>query len=64
MRIFAVAADVVMGVILGIFLYAVVIRLWPALGHPGTALAVIVAAIVVVLFRQPYGTLAARRDRT
>jgi hypothetical protein len=58
MRIFAVAADVAMGAILGAFVYAVVSRTWPALQHPLTAVVVLGAAIGVVLCRRPGGSLA------
>ena len=58
MRMFAVAADIVMGAILGAFLYAVVSRTWPALQHPLIAVVVLVAAIGVVLCRRPGGSLA------
>jgi VIT1/CCC1 family predicted Fe2+/Mn2+ transporter len=59
MRIVAVAADVVMGAILGVFLYAVLSRTWSAFQHPITAAVVIIAAIGVVLLRRPGGSLAA-----
>lgn len=58
MRIFAVAADVVMGAILGVFLYVVLSRTWSAFQHPMTAAVIIVAAIGVVLCRRPGGSLA------
>jgi hypothetical protein len=64
MRFFAVAADVAMGVFLGIFLYAALTRLWPSTAHPGLASVTILAAVGIVLFRSPNGTLAPRRDRT
>ena len=64
MRFFAVAADVAMGIFLGIFLYAAMTRLWPGSSHPGVAAVVILAAVGIVLFRSPNGTLAPRRDRT
>jgi ABC-type branched-subunit amino acid transport system permease subunit len=64
MRIFAVAADVAMGVCLGVFLYAVVSRTWPDLGQPYVAAAVLVASVLVVLFRRPGGSLEKwRRQR-
>ena len=64
MRFFVVAADVAMGIFLGIFLYAAMTRLWPGVSHAGVAAAVILAAVVIVLFRSPNGTLAPRRDRS
>ncbi len=64
MRFFAVAADVAMGMFLGIFLFAALTRLWPALTHAGVALIVVAASVLIVLFRQPNGSLALRSDRT
>jgi hypothetical protein len=63
MRFFAVAADVSMGVILGIFLFAALGRLWPAANTPLVAVLVLVASMLIVLFRQPNGSLAVRRNR-
>lgn len=63
MRFFAVAADLSMGVILGLFLFAALGRLWPAAYVPLVAGLVIVASTLIVLFRQPNGSLAARRNR-
>ena len=63
MRFFAVTAEIIMGVILGIFLFAALIRLWPAANLPVVAGLVIVACILMVLFRQPNGFLAVRRNR-
>jgi uncharacterized membrane protein YeaQ/YmgE (transglycosylase-associated protein family) len=65
MRVFAVAADVIMGLILGVFMYAVVFRTWPALEHPAVAVAILGASVLVVLFRRPHGTLVRHaRDRS
>jgi hypothetical protein len=64
MRFFAVAADVAMGVFVGIFLFAVMTRFWPSLSHPALAALVVAASILIVLFRPPSGSFAARRDRT
>lgn len=64
MRFFAVAADVAMGVFVGIFLFAVLTRFWPSMSHPAAAAVVIGASILIVLFRPPRGSLASRRDRT
>jgi hypothetical protein len=61
-RGFLIAADVIMGLILGVFLYAVVVKSWPALQHPVTTLLVLIAAVIVVLFRRPGGSLARRRE--
>jgi hypothetical protein len=63
MRFFAVAADVALGVILGIFCYAGLTRVWPSLAQTAVLLVVVSASILVVLFRQPNGSLAVRRDR-
>lgn len=63
MRFFAVAADITMGVILGIFLFAALGRLWPSANVPVVAGLMIAASIVIVLFRRPNGSLAVRRDR-
>jgi hypothetical protein len=63
MRAFTIAADVAMGVFLGAFLYAALTRIWPALQHPAAASLVVLAAILIVLFRRPNGSLAAGRDR-
>ena len=63
MRAFSVAADVAMGLFLGAFLHAVLTRFWPSLQHPAIAGLVCAAAILIVLFRQPNGSLAVRRDR-
>ena len=45
MRVFAVAADVAMGIFLGIFLYAAMTRLWPGVTHAGLAAVVILALV-------------------
>lgn len=63
MRVFAVAADTIMGVILGLFLYAAVARAWPALSHPAAAAALIAASVALTLFRRPGGSLASGRGR-
>jgi uncharacterized membrane protein YccC len=64
MRIVLVAADVVMGLILGVFLYAVVSRVWPPAQAPLTLAVVLVASVIVVLFRRPGGSLARRNGST
>jgi hypothetical protein len=61
MRVFVVAADVAMGVFVGIFLFAVMSRFWPSLATAPIAVAVIVASILIVLFRPPNGSLAPRK---
>jgi hypothetical protein len=64
MRFVAVAADVAMGIFLGIFLFAVLTRFWPSLATFPVALVSLLAAIAIVVFRRPNGSLAARKDRT
>jgi branched-subunit amino acid ABC-type transport system permease component len=64
MRFIAVAADVAMGVFVGIFLYAVLTRFWPSTANPFVAALVVLAAILIVLFRKPHGALAPRQDRS
>lgn len=64
MRFVAVAADVAMGVFVGVFLFAVLTRFWPSLSTLPIAALSIVAAIAIVLFRRPNGSLSARNDRT
>jgi hypothetical protein len=63
MRVFAVAADVAMGVILGLFLFAVLAKLWPVLYHPAYGVLISLASVLIVLFRRPNGSLATRRDK-
>lgn len=58
MRVFAIAADVIMGLMLGLFLYVVASRTWPGLQQPAVAAVVIAASVLVVLFRRPNGTFA------
>jgi hypothetical protein len=57
MRRFAIAADVVMGAILGLFVYVALSRTWPELAGPVTAGILIAACIGMVLFRSPNGSL-------
>jgi hypothetical protein len=64
MKLFSVAADVAMGLFLGAFLFAALTRLWPSFQHPLAAGLVCAAAVLIVLFRQPNGSLAVRRDRS
>ena len=63
MRFFAVAADIFMGAILGVFLFAALGRLWPAASMPVVAVLLIAGSVLIVLFRRPSGSLAVRRDR-
>jgi hypothetical protein len=64
MRFFAIAADVALGVFLGVFMFAVLTRVWPSLSTLPIGLIVIAASILIVLFRPPHGSLAVRRDRS
>ena len=61
MRVSAVIADVVMGAILGVFLFAVAARTWSPMHHWAVAAAIILASTLIVLFRRPNGSLAKRR---
>jgi len=62
MRFFVVAADVAMGVFVGIFLFAVITRLWPSIATMTVAIAVVLLSILIVLFRPPNGSLAPKRE--
>ena len=62
MRIFVIAADVIMGLILGVFLYVAVSRIWPSLQAPVVLILVLAASVLVVLFRRPGGSLARRGE--
>jgi hypothetical protein len=62
MRVFAIAADVAMGLILGAFLYAALAGMWPVLKRPFVLAVVLGLSIVIVLFRRPHGSLARRPD--
>jgi hypothetical protein len=64
MRFFAVIADIAMGGILGVFLFAALRHLWPSANLPVVAYLMIAASVLIVLFRQPNGSLTVRRDRT
>ena len=61
MRVFVVAADVAMGVFLGLFLFAVLSRVWPSIAIVPVACLVVAASILIVLFRPPHGSLAPRK---
>jgi hypothetical protein len=52
-----------MGIFVGIFLFALLTRFWPSLSTLPVAIVSLVAAIAIVLFRRPSGSLAARKDR-
>lgn len=60
MQRFAIAADVVMGAILGLFVYVAASKTWPRLEGPVAAVIVIGACIAVVLLRSPNGSLRSR----
>jgi hypothetical protein len=62
MRFFVVAADVAMGVFVGIFLFAVITRFWPSIATMPVAIAVVLLSILIVLFRPPNGSLAPKRE--
>ncbi len=64
MRFWAVAADVAMGIVVGIFLFALLTRFWPTLSTLPIAIVSLLTAIAIVLFRRPNGSLAARKNRT
>jgi len=64
MRVFLIAADIVMGLILGLFLYVAVSKTWVALQQPLAAVLIFAASVLVVLFRRPNGSLMrGRSDR-
>jgi hypothetical protein len=63
MRFFAVAADVAMGTLLGLFLFAGLNSIWPSTRLAAIGAVVVAASILIVLFRQPHGSLAVRQDR-
>ena len=62
MRFFAVAADVAMGVFVGLFLFAVLTRVWPSIATVPVGCVVVAAAILIVLFRPPNGSFAPRKE--
>jgi hypothetical protein len=62
MRFFVVAADVAMGVFVGIFLFAVITRVWPSIATMTVAIVVVLSSILIVLFRPPHGSLAPKRE--
>jgi hypothetical protein len=62
MRFFVVAADVAMGVFVGLFLFAALTRFWPSIATVPIACVVVAAAILIVLFRSPNGSLAPRKE--
>ena len=60
MRIFSIAADVAMGVFLGMFLFAGLFTIWPGLRTLPVGVAAVAASVVIVLFRRPNGSFAGR----
>jgi len=64
MRFFAMAADLAMGAILGVFLFAALRQVWPSADLPIVLVGLLAASVVVVMFRRPNGSLAAWRNRT
>ena len=62
MRIFLISADIVMGLILGMFLYVVISRIWDVFQNPVAASVIFTASVLLVLFRRPNGSLARRED--
>jgi hypothetical protein len=54
---FLIAADVAMGLILGLFVYVAAARMWGSLQQPMVAVAFCAACVLVVLFRRPNGSL-------
>jgi hypothetical protein len=62
MRIFLVAADIVMGLILGVFLYVAASKAWAPLQSSFVAVVILAASVLLVLFRKPSGSLAPRGD--
>jgi hypothetical protein len=63
MRAFVIASDVALGVFLGIFLFAIIARTWPSFNTPPVGFLTVAAAIIIVLFRRPNGSLVSPRDR-
>lgn len=62
MRMFLIAADVAMGLILGLFVYVVAARMWVSLQQPIIAVTICAASVLVVLFRRPNGSLSRRGE--
>ena len=56
-------AIVVLFLILGLFVFAVLAKLWPVLNHPAYGALISLASVLIVLFRRPNGSLATRRDK-
>ena len=61
MRAVAVITDVILGAMLGVFLYAAAARIWPVLQGRAALAAILAGAVIVVLFRRPNGSLARPR---
>jgi hypothetical protein len=62
-RAFEIAADVIMGAILGIFVYTVISGNWKALHGPVVLVPVLALCILLALFRRPNGSLARRPEQ-
>jgi len=62
-RFFSIVADVVMGLILGLFLYVAASHFWSPLRSPVAGTMIVGASVLMVLLRRPNGSLA-RRDET
>jgi hypothetical protein len=62
MRIFLVAADIFMGLILGVFVYVAASKAWAPLQSAFVAVVILAASVLLVLFRKPSGSLARRGD--
>jgi hypothetical protein len=63
MRFFAIAADVAMGIILGMFIYAAFFTIWPRLHTIPVGLVTVAACVIIVLYRRPNGSLARRSEQ-
>jgi hypothetical protein len=62
-RIFEIAADVVLAGILAIFVYAVIAATWKSLQGPVVLVPVLLLCVILTLFRRPNGSLARRPER-
>jgi hypothetical protein len=61
-RVCEIAADVVLGLILAIFVYAVIAATWKSLHGPVVLVPVLILCVFLTLFRRPNGSLARRLD--
>ena len=59
-RIFEIAADVIMGAILALFVYVVISGTWKSLHGPVVFVPVLILCVFLTLFRRPNGSLARR----